>query len=140
MALISCPECGRQVSDRAAACPDCGYPIAASNPSGIASIKIGDIYGSVPRGALAAAVAANIKAFLVDYNTQEVLGEGKTGMVLKLNLNAPRHVQFRWNKPNGTVMFDGNIEPRKRYELVRIPSIWAGKWALNEIDVIDSGW
>ena len=27
MALIECPECGREVSDRAAACPHCAYPI-----------------------------------------------------------------------------------------------------------------
>ncbi|NNF87976.1 MAG: DUF4190 domain-containing protein [Acidimicrobiia bacterium] len=27
MALISCPECSREVSDRAPACPNCGYPI-----------------------------------------------------------------------------------------------------------------
>jgi hypothetical protein len=27
--LISCPECERQVSDRAVACPGCGFPIAA---------------------------------------------------------------------------------------------------------------
>lgn len=25
--LIDCPECERKVSDRAAACPDCGFPI-----------------------------------------------------------------------------------------------------------------
>lgn len=30
MALISCPECGRQVSDRAVSCPDCGCPISAA--------------------------------------------------------------------------------------------------------------
>lgn len=28
MALIQCPECGRKVSDKAKACPGCGYPIA----------------------------------------------------------------------------------------------------------------
>ena len=27
MALITCPECGRKVSDKAVSCPDCGYPI-----------------------------------------------------------------------------------------------------------------
>lgn len=27
MALIRCPECGKEVSDRAASCPGCGYPI-----------------------------------------------------------------------------------------------------------------
>ena len=27
MALINCPECGKQVSDVAQTCPDCGFPI-----------------------------------------------------------------------------------------------------------------
>lgn len=27
MALIKCPECGKEVSDKAGACPSCGYPI-----------------------------------------------------------------------------------------------------------------
>jgi zinc-ribbon domain len=27
MALIPCPECGHQVSDRASACPGCGHPV-----------------------------------------------------------------------------------------------------------------
>jgi hypothetical protein len=28
MALIDCPECGKQVSTAAKACPNCGYPVA----------------------------------------------------------------------------------------------------------------
>jgi hypothetical protein len=37
MALISCPECGRQVSDKAPTCPTCGAPIAlqSTTPSPI---------------------------------------------------------------------------------------------------------
>ena len=27
MALVDCPECGRQISTLAAACPQCGYPL-----------------------------------------------------------------------------------------------------------------
>ena len=27
MALISCPECGREISDKAVSCPHCGYPL-----------------------------------------------------------------------------------------------------------------
>jgi len=27
MALVNCPECDGQVSDQAAMCPHCGYPI-----------------------------------------------------------------------------------------------------------------
>jgi TM2 domain-containing membrane protein YozV len=28
MALIKCPECGKEVSNAAVACPSCGHPIA----------------------------------------------------------------------------------------------------------------
>lgn len=31
MALITCPECNQQISDRAVACPHCGYPLPSSN-------------------------------------------------------------------------------------------------------------
>jgi hypothetical protein len=30
MALVSCPECGKSVSDKARSCPNCGYPLKAS--------------------------------------------------------------------------------------------------------------
>ena len=29
MALIDCPDCGKQVSDQASACPACAHPIRA---------------------------------------------------------------------------------------------------------------
>ena len=31
MGLMKCPECSREVSDRAASCPQCGSPITADN-------------------------------------------------------------------------------------------------------------
>jgi len=31
LALIRCPECGKEVSNRAPACPHCGYPMDASD-------------------------------------------------------------------------------------------------------------
>ena len=31
MGLINCPKCSREVSDRAASCPQCGSPITAEN-------------------------------------------------------------------------------------------------------------
>ncbi len=33
MSLINCPECGKQVSDKARSCPNCGYPIIGNTPS-----------------------------------------------------------------------------------------------------------
>ena len=37
MSLINCPECGKQISDRAAACPNCGCPISSSSKSSISN-------------------------------------------------------------------------------------------------------
>jgi len=31
MALIKCPECGRDISDSAVSCPNCGHPINKDN-------------------------------------------------------------------------------------------------------------
>lgn len=44
--LINCPECNRQVSDSASACPGCGYPIAKKK-SKRTSAKLPNGYGSV---------------------------------------------------------------------------------------------
>jgi uncharacterized membrane protein YvbJ len=38
MALISCPECGTQVSQKAHACVKCGHPIA-SQPTRVATAE-----------------------------------------------------------------------------------------------------
>ena len=37
MAMVRCPECGKLVSDRAPACPDCGCPLKGED-SGIAKL------------------------------------------------------------------------------------------------------
>ena len=40
MALIKCPECGREVSDKAASCPQCGYPISKLASGTAASTQV----------------------------------------------------------------------------------------------------
>ena len=39
MALISCPECGQQISDLAKSCPHCGFPINTQATSSISEEK-----------------------------------------------------------------------------------------------------
>ncbi|MFM8223157.1 MAG: zinc ribbon domain-containing protein, partial [Planctomycetaceae bacterium] len=33
MPLVNCPECSRQVSTAADACPQCGYPMQSASPA-----------------------------------------------------------------------------------------------------------
>src|SRR5215471_13464541 len=40
MALINCPECGKQVSTAAATCPHCGYPVAERLQQGQAATPV----------------------------------------------------------------------------------------------------
>lgn len=32
MAIINCPECGKEISDKAPACPNCGHPLKKADP------------------------------------------------------------------------------------------------------------
>ena len=40
MALIKCSDCGREISDKAAACIHCGCPVSASKPTTFAGHKV----------------------------------------------------------------------------------------------------
>ncbi len=51
MALISCPECGKQISDSTPSCPHCGYQFSTIGTSAVCSpTKIGDISMNYPVG------------------------------------------------------------------------------------------
>lgn len=43
MALINCPECGRQISDKATNCPNCGCPIHVANYSRTQQVEIANV-------------------------------------------------------------------------------------------------
>ena len=46
MALIKCPDCGKQISDQAQSCPECGRPTQASKDL-LAFVGLGLIFASV---------------------------------------------------------------------------------------------
>lgn len=39
MALVDCPECNRNVSDKAVSCPNCGYPISTSIAKSVEDVR-----------------------------------------------------------------------------------------------------
>lgn len=133
MALIKCPECGREVSDRASACPNCGCPLADMVTSGIVKIKL-------PRteqmadgfvGLLASKQAS------VSVNGRTVWS-GKHGETASFKLDAPARVHIdlgTWGNP-----VEGTVEPKKKYELVQDFGFHLkATFRLSEVDVIDSG-
>lgn len=68
MALIKCPECGKEVSDNAVSCPGCGFPLKKDSHSGVENVTrnadAGTYVNSAPqkkkRGCLAGCLTAII--------------------------------------------------------------------------------
>ena len=48
MALITCPECGKEISDTARSCPNCGYPITAKENE--ENLTTSAAIGGAPKG------------------------------------------------------------------------------------------
>lgn len=46
MALINCPECGKEISDKAPTCPNCGFPLAGSS-SAVDAVSAEDVASPV---------------------------------------------------------------------------------------------
>lgn len=79
MALISCKECGREISDTAAACIGCGAPIGGATawPSSAGKIEIeatGRRYKNQMLLALAMLFAGCAMVLLVDGTDAAVIG------------------------------------------------------------------
>ena len=63
MALNKCPECARDVSDQAASCPQCGYPIQRTNGGIPASAGASDLDALVRRTLIENGKIAAIKLY-----------------------------------------------------------------------------
>ena len=63
MALIKCPECARDVSDQAASCPQCGYPIQRTSRTAPASAGASELDALVRRTLIEKGKIAAIKLY-----------------------------------------------------------------------------
>ena len=104
MALIKCSECGREISDKAAACIHCGCPISAAKPAQNGNINLEETFGTYFGG-----FKVKPAAIQVDLNVR-VFGEENgttvsTVYVKELNENVT------FNIPN-------NIQPGQCVRLV----------------------
>ena len=127
MALIRCKECMREVSDRAATCPYCGYPIAKLSPSGIVQIKLGTFQSTQ-----SATIIANGRT----------VWSGKTGQIAELKLERPTKVQVKYQMGlfDGAGSCEGLIDPSKskKWAVVSRPGFITMKLTLQPVDIFDA--
>ena len=116
MALIKCPECGKEISDRAKACPSCGYPIQVAGKS---ESTVSSSSGIIDSGIVSFSVTApTISSANLPSRVQEEIAnksallrsEGKT--IVNINKSDPYSiggvysqidVDIVWNRSAGII-------------------------------------
>lgn len=134
MALITCPDCGKQVSDKAPACPNCGCPIKVAKHDNRVRIQIPNTEALGGQGIINAFIAKD--AYV--RSGARTLWEGKHGTMAIFEISAPAEITVdlgKWANPT-----TGKVVPGHRYQLVQDQGVhWKATFRLSEVDVIDSG-
>lgn len=119
MALINCPECGKEISDKAPACPKCGAPIVLSKKDVIIRFPICD-------GQL-----LNNKCYIYEKKTKKLIASGRQGETVSFPCNKPINiyvvVKGSFGKPEAVA------NPGDRFD---VGYRGFGKIYLSKVDVI----
>lgn len=87
VALIKCPDCGRDVSDRAESCPNCGCPVESSS---------GTVRIMLPVLVRQSIFAPNQKVTISFYD--EILWEGVAGDVAEVYLEDAAFLTIKYHE------------------------------------------
>lgn len=85
--MIKCPECGKEVSDKAKACPNCAYPIAEAKNNNLIRIKLGTIKSI--------GFSGKQKVSIISGN--KVLWEGTAGLIAEIKVDQPIQVEIKYH-------------------------------------------
>ena len=132
MALIKCIECGKEVSDRASCCPNCGCPIESA-PNGVVKIKVSTLYA--PSG-----FNGNQSVSILSGNN--VLWEGNTGEIAEIYFECATEITVKYHL---SLMHYGGectgiIDPAKgrKYNVSARQGFMSTKLVLQQVDVFDA--
>lgn len=134
MALITCPDCGKQVSDMAPACPNCGRPLKTPQQDRKVRIALPNT-NVLSGGGLASAF---IKKDASVSSNGRTLWSGSHSQVATFDVDGPTEVTIDLGSmANSTT---GTVKPGHKYQLVQDLGLhWKAVFRLSEVDVIDSG-
>lgn len=134
MALIHCPECGQEVSDRAAQCPRCAFPLQGVRTDGVVKIKL----PTTQKLGMSPLIATKkARAVWIQDEHGNALWRGELGEVASFSIDAPKRVTVYFGRYIDPV--SGQIAANKKYQLAQQAGIhWNAQFKLNEVDVIDS--
>ena len=137
MALIKCPECGKEISDKARMCIQCGYPL--DNTDKIIGELIIKSQPNPPD------TLEKSLTFDILTTSGEVLCTIEPGRVKKIPVHSDMEIYakptYRWNKENSKtdkIYVKADKTTRVQLTHIRVMLGLGVKTVLNYIDVIDS--
>ena len=139
MALIACPECGKEISNRSLACIHCGYPLAHSAP---VESKIIIKAQTNPFD-----VTARQMTFDIFTTCGKFLCTIEPGRVKTIEINSDIEIFARptygWEfvkerRKTNSIRVSGSKTTRVQLAFVRVALGMSIKAVLNEVDIIDA--
>ena len=129
MALIKCPECGKQISNQASACPNCGYPIKGVNTN-TATTPTMLKFTSIDRSAKYALVC--------DAKTGKELAKIDRETARSVNITKPTEITFcvRFSMLMSSNTIHHIIYPGKCYELMYYKKTLTWDVGISEVSAI----
>lgn len=118
--LITCPECGKEISDRAASCPNCGFPIATQSDTPVMQVNTYDdtnpyqdlleeIYSSYPKDKINAVKVFSQQTGESLINSKKAIDDYYKSIPPTISSVCPTPViHFRATKKLGPVQVDEN--------------------------------
>lgn len=104
MALIKCPECGTEVSDKAAACPKCAYPIKQSPQKQVVEMSFDRVSGQI----------LNNSCYVFD-SDGSILGQCRQGDTIAFKCTSPMTVKVKMSGCFGQPTVQ--VAPGKMYQV-----------------------
>ena len=131
MALIKCKECGKEISDRAKICPNCGCPLSDILKKGIVRIKMPN---NIVQGWVGLFSSRDAR---IEDSKGNVLWEGKHGENAKFEIEEATEITIYLGGWANTV--SGEVEPNKKYSLVQDLGVhMLATFRMTEVDMIDA--
>ena len=131
MALIKCPECSKEISDKANNCPNCGCPLSEFITTGTVRIKMPN---NVVEGwvGLFSSRKAEIKS-----KDGSLLWQGKHGENASFTVSEPTEIVI--NLGGWANEISCTVYPRRKYSLVQDMGVHMfATYRLTEVDYIDA--
>ena len=104
MALIKCPECGTEVSDKAVACPRCAYPLQSEQIPKVIEMSFDTVSGQI----------FNNSCIVYDMSGNE-LARCRQGDTISINCDKPMSVQVKMSGCFGKPIVE--VEPGGLYQV-----------------------